>query len=342
MATSQRSPRNRTIALSADECQKMAQRLKYLDAPSEKESIIGKTICQDVFEALPYLPSHFVDLLIVDPPYNLNKSFNGNAFKSVTSEEYSGWIESWIVPLRRTLKPNASLYVCSDWRSSASIYPVLDRYFFVQNRITWEREKGRGALRNWKNCLEDIWFCTVSKEYVFNVEDVKLKRRVIAPYRNQDGEAKDWEESENGGFRLTYPSNLWTDISIPFWSMPENTEHPTQKPEKLMAKLILASSNRGDVVFDPFVGSGTTSVVAKKLGREFVGIEMDPTYASLTEMRLAMADSDMRIQGYNDGVFWERNTLALQNQLMHNSKSMKSSEGGTLFSEEGLHEESSL
>ena len=144
------------------------------------------------------------------------------------------------------------------------IAPVLEQEFHVQNRITWERAKGRGAKKNWKNNTEDIWFCTVSDRYVFNVETVKVKRKVIAPYRTDDGKPKDWEEEDGGSFRLTHPSNIWTDITIPFWSRSENTDHPTQKPEKLIAKLVLASSNPGDMVFDPFLGSGTTAVVAKK------------------------------------------------------------------------------
>ena len=105
------------------------------------------------------------------------------------------------------------------------------------------------------------------------------------------------------------PSNIWTDLTIPFWSMPENTDHPTQKPEKLVAKAILASSNPGDVVFDPFLGSGTTSVVAKKLGRRFFGVELDEMYCCLTEKRLEIAEFESSIQGYSEGVFWERNTL---------------------------------
>ena len=124
-------------------------------------------------------------------------------------------------------------------------------------------------------CSEDIWFCTLSDEFTFNVDAVKLKRRVIAPYRNEEGQPKDWEETEEGGYRTTHPSNIWTDLTVPFWSMPENTEHPTQKPEKLLAKIILASSKPGDLILDPFLGSGTTSVVSKKLGRKFVGIERD-------------------------------------------------------------------
>jgi site-specific DNA-methyltransferase (adenine-specific) len=94
--------------------------------------------------------------------------------------------------------------------------------------------------------------------------------------------------------------------------MPENTDHPTQKPEKLLAKIILASSNENDLVFDPFLGSGTSVVTAKKLKRNFCGIEIDKEYASFALKRLALADNDTSIQGYSDGVFWERNTLLEQ------------------------------
>jgi len=121
---------------------------------------------------------------------------------------------------------------------------------------------------------------------MFNVDDVKLKRKVIAPYRDSTGKPKDWAEEADGNFRLTHPSNIWTDISIPFWSMPENTDHPTQKPEKLIAKLILASSDANSFVFDPFVGSGTTAVVAKKLGRRFLGIEKEEEFCCWAQKRL--------------------------------------------------------
>jgi site-specific DNA-methyltransferase (adenine-specific) len=91
--------------------------------------------------------------------------------------------------------------------------------------------------------------------------------------------------------------------------MPENTDHPTQKPEKLLARVILASSNPGDVIFDPFVGSGTTAVVARKLDRHYVGVDIDHEYCCLARKRLELAEVDRRIQGYAEGVFWERNTL---------------------------------
>jgi site-specific DNA-methyltransferase (adenine-specific) len=305
-----------------------------LDGPVLPESLLGRTICQDLFEVLPHLPSAFVDLLIVDPPYNLDKSFNAGSFRSRSTEGYAGWLDSWLAPLRRVLKRTASLYVCCDWRCSAVVQEVGQRYFRVRNRITWEREKGRGALRNWKNCCEDIWFFTVSSQYTFNVQSVKLKRRVLAPYTDRDGQPRDWERTEAGGFRLTHPSNLWTDISVPFWSMPENTDHPTQKPEKLIAKLVLASSNPGDVVLDPFLGSGTTSVVANKLDRRFVGIEVDELYCCLAEERLRLAGQDDSIQGYRDGVFWERNTMADQRKRLRKDRQAKDDGYRLLFKAE--------
>lgn len=301
-----RAPRNRTISLTAAETARYRANLFHLDRPVPVEAILDTTIHQDLLAALPFLPAHFVDLLFIDPPYNLSKSFNGRSFSQMSLADYENWLDSWLAQLVKTLKPTASVYLCGDWQSSTALHRVAQKYFIVRNRITWEREKGRGAKQNWKNASEDIWFCTVSDDYFFDVEAVKLKRRVMAPY-TEAGEPKDWQETQAGRYRLTHPSNLWTDLTVPFWSMPENTDHPTQKPEKLLAKIILASSKPGEVVFDPFLGSGTTSVVAKKLGRRYVGLEIDETYGCLAEKRLALADTDPTIQGY-DGLFWERNS----------------------------------
>lgn len=307
----EKAPRNRTLVLTEEDRIKYSKNIITLSQKAKIEDVINKTINQDLLEASSFLPSNFVDLLIVDPPYNLNKNFNGNNFKKKGFDEYEDYTRGWLSKIVHTLTPNATIYVCSDWETSLSIYKILCEFFTVKNRITWEREKGRGAKSNWKNCSEDIWFCTRSENYFFDAEAVKLKRKVIAPYK-ENGKPKDWNEEENGNFRLTSPSNLWTDISIPFWSMAENTDHPTQKPEKLLAKLILASSKPNDVVFDPFLGSGTTSVVAKKLGRRYLGVELNNEYACLAEKRLEMAERDNTIQGYSGGFFWERNTLAMQ------------------------------
>ncbi len=307
-----RAPRNRTITLAEADCELYRSRLQRLSGPTTLEEVLDHTICQDLFEILDFLPPCSVDLIFADPPYNLSKSFNRYSFAQVPLLEYEQWLESWLGRLARVVKPTGSVYVCADWRSSTAVQSVLERLFTVRSRITWEREKGRGSRNNWKNCAEDIWFCTASDDYVFNVEDVKLKRRVIAPYTSLEGKPKDWHESSEGRFRLTYPSNIWTDVTVPFWSMRENTDHPTQKAEKLLARIVLASSREGDIVLDPFLGSGTTSVVAKKLKRHYIGIEIDELFCCLAEHRLSMAELDPGIQGYAGGVFWERNTLSDQ------------------------------
>ncbi len=270
------------------------------------DELINKTVIGDSFTLLKTFPSASVDLVVTDPPYNIEKKFNQKSFKKMNDTDYCAWLESWICELKRILKANGSLYVCCDWSSSPLVYFVLKKYFIVRNRITWKREKGRACRRNWKNNLEDVYFATVSDDYTFNLDRVMVKKSVLAPYKDERGQAKDWFCEKGKKYRLTAPSNVWTDITVPYWSMPENTEHPTQKPEKLIAKLILASSNEGDIVFDPFLGSGTTSVVARKLNRRYIGIEADKGYAAIAEKRLETAAEISSIQGYDGFCFSDR------------------------------------
>lgn len=297
------STRNRTLRLGADEAGRLGGQVSKKVSRGDRDQVL----CGDAFEILPKLPADSFDLLFADPPYNMDKRFGSEKFCERSNKKYEEWLGSWLSLCVPLLKKTASVYICGDWRSSSAIERAGSRYFRPRNRITWEREKGRGAKANWKNSAEDIWFFTVSDEYTFNLEAVKQRRRVLAPYTN-NGEPKDWQRSALGDFRDTHPSNIWTDITVPFWSMPENTEHPTQKPEKLVAKLLLASTNAGGRVLDPFAGSGTTAVTARKLGRKFVTIEADENYCLLTSKRLRLAETDPTIQGFADGVFWERNS----------------------------------
>ncbi len=299
--------RNKTLDTSIEEGAKYLERCIRLREKADIQAVTDKTILGDAFEVLPLLPEKSVDLLIADPPYNRTKYYNGRRFSKTDAEAYADFTRRWLALVQPLLKPDASVYVCCDWESSLIIGSVLPEFFTVRNRITWQREKGRGAAANWKNGMEDIWFATVSDDYVFHLDAVRQRRRVIAPYR-ADGAPKDWQETESGSFRDTCPSNFWDDITVPFWSMKENTAHPTQKPEKLLAKLLLASSDPGDLVLDPFLGSGSASVTAKKLGRHYLGIEREAQYCLWAEQRLEMAETDPTIQGYTDGVFWERNS----------------------------------
>lgn len=302
----ERGARNRTVVLTAEEERAYLARCVRLTAPADVKEVTDKTVFGDTFAVMPLLPRGFADLMIADPPYNLTKKFGENIFAKRGEAEYENYTRAWLTLAAPLVKEGGSVYVCCDWVCSAAVGRVLAEFFTVRNRITWQREKGRGARANWKNGMEDIWFATKGSGYTFDLDAVKVRRRVLAPYREQ-GAPKDWTQTEKGNFRDTCPSNFWDDITVPFWSMPENTEHPTQKPEKLYAKLILASSREGDIVFDPFAGSGTAGVTAKKLGRHYVGIESEARYCALAEKRLERAAQDRSIQGYEEGVFWERN-----------------------------------
>ncbi len=300
-----KSYRNKTIDFPLEQAGEFLK--KCVPAEDISGLPINKIVLGDSYAALNKLPKKCIDLLIVDPPYNIDKSFHGKNFRKMDDSSYAEYTLKWIAAVKPILKDTASLYVCCDWRSSFVIGGLLAEHFVLRNRITWQREKGRGAKHNWKNSMEDIYFATVGEEYTFNLDAVKIRKKVMAPYK-ENGHPKDWEETEGGNFRNTCPSNFWDDISVPYWSMAENTAHPTQKPEKLIAKLILASSETGDLVLDPFAGSGTTGVVAKKLGRNFINIESNPLYCGWAEKRLADAETDKEIQGYRNGVFWERNS----------------------------------
>lgn len=305
-----RSALNRTLQVSRCDRDRLLPRLITQFPESPLAELPQGTIHGDCLQWAAYLPLQSVDLLILDPPYNLTKTFNQQKFSRQTVEQYALWLDRVISAFKPALKRSASIYICGDWFSSTSIFSIAASHFTVRNRITWEREKGRGARSNWKNASEDIWFCTMSDHYTFNVDAVKLRRRVLAPYRQGDGSPKDWQQTQTGNFRDTHPSNLWTDITVPFWSMPENTSHPTQKSEKLLARLILASTHPQECVLDPFLGSGTSSVTAKKLGRRYLGMEQDEDYCLLAEKRLELAEIEPTIQGYVQGIFWERNAGA--------------------------------
>jgi len=305
-----RGKNNRTLQVTKEESVELESQLITENSiyPNDSSSFLDKIINADIFKTLPLLPDEFADLIIIDPPYNLSKDFGKLKFSAMKDSDYDDYLASWLPQVCKKLKKNGSLYLCGDWKCTSSLQSALSKELEIINRITWQREKGRGSKSNWKNGMEDIWFAVKNPaKYTFNIDDVMIKRKVIAPYR-ENGKPKDWQETDGGKFRLTHPSNFWDDISIPFWSMSENTDHPTQKSEKLYAKLILASSNKDDVVFDPFLGSGTSAVTAKKLGRHYVGVEINTEYCIWAQKRLNEADIDKSIQGYADGVFWERNS----------------------------------
>lgn len=264
--------------------------------PIHFEGIIDKIYNCDFLNMIDEIPNESFDLIILDPPYNISVGFGGVfTFSKMSDGGYENYIMSWLPQVVTKLKPTGTLYMCGDWACSYIMYKCLESCgLYVKNRITWARDKGRGASKNWKNCMEDIWFATKNKNnYTFNLEDVKIKKNVIATYHDEKGNNKDWQLDDEGNpYRMTCPPNIWTDMVVPFWSMPENTEHKTQKPEKLIERLILASSNPGDCIFDPFLGSGTTAVVANRLGRHYCGIEINKRYVAISMKRLRSSSDE--------------------------------------------------
>lgn len=298
---------NRTIALTERDRKSLRKEILKI-APGKKlgrADIQNSIIEADSLKIATKLPKNCADVLFLDPPYNLAKTYNGKQFRKLSDKDYGEWVESWLVSFLPVLKPDASVYFCCDWRTSPIVFNAVSKHLYPVNRITFEREKGRGAQRNWKNNLEDIWFFAKSQNYFFNPEPIKIKRRVLAPYREKNV-PKDWANEDGIPCRLTGASNLWSDITIPFWSMPENTPHPTQKPEKILARILLASSRPGDTVLDPFGGSGTTAAVAKKLGRYFILIEQEHEYCLYAAKRTSQAEFGDPIQGYTGKHFLDR------------------------------------
>jgi site-specific DNA-methyltransferase (adenine-specific) len=159
-AVKRRAPRNRTLEVLENEAAALRRRLLTVEDLRTADGL-NRTILGDCFDAFDALPKATVDLLILDPPYNLTKKFGRNTFSRMPVLDYTGWLRRLFVSVTPLLKPAATVYICGDWLTSASIFAAASEHFIVRNRITWERDKGRGALANWKNASEDIWFCTV-------------------------------------------------------------------------------------------------------------------------------------------------------------------------------------
>lgn len=274
--------------------------IKYYNEPFENSS--------------KYIQSGSVDLFWLDPPYYISGNKNENLDLETgdrydwdrqwnSKKEFKEWTKNYLQLAYNQLKSDGSIYVCIQWQTSNIIQEALEEVgFTIQNRITWKRDKGRGAKSNWKSMHEDIFFATKHpKNYTFNLQEVMIEKEVIAPYRNEDGTPKDWWENSDGvKVRLTYPGNLWDEFCVPYWSMhevrsyaktkktPYNTlqKHNTQKPKDLVKKCIKASSNSGELIVDYFAGSGTTAIAAEELGRKSIVFDPNKICIEMLETRI--------------------------------------------------------
>jgi len=228
-----------------------------------------------------------VDLIFVDPPYNIGKDFNKTKDKWDKDEEYLEWSYRWIELCIKKLKPNGSFYVMT----STQFMPYFDIFLKdkinILSRIIWSYDSsGVQAKKFFGSMYEPILFCVKNKsDYTFNAHDIEVEaktgaKRKLIDYRKNPPQPYNTKK---------VPGNVW-DFPRVRYRMDEYEKHPSQKPIKLLERVIKASSNKGDVVMDPFSGTFTTGYVAKTLGRRSISIEIDDQFTEIGLRRVLGLD----------------------------------------------------
>ena len=246
-----------------------------------------RIIFGDAMEALKTLPDNSVDLIFADPPYNIGKNFNGKIEKWDTEESYLNWCYEWLDLCIKKLKPNGSFYVMT----ATQFMPYFDIYLrkklTILSRLVWYYDSsGVQAKKYYGSMYEPILFCVKDKNnYTFNTNDILVEaktgaKRKLIDYRKAVPTVYNSEK---------VPGNVW-EFSRVRYRMDEYENHPTQKPISLLERIVKASSNEGDLVLDPFSGTFTTCFVAKELGRNSIGIELQDEYVKIGLRRLGLAE----------------------------------------------------
>jgi site-specific DNA-methyltransferase (adenine-specific) len=227
----------------------------------------------DCLAEMALLPSESVDLVVADPPYNLGKDY-GNNHDLRGFREYLAFTEAWLEEARRVLKPTGSIYVFMGVRFISYLYDILDQKlgFFFNSWITWHYTQGMGRTRGFSPRHEDILFFTKCEDFEFRLDSIRIPQKYFRARNNMTG---------------ANPGDVWS-FSHVHYSNPERQDHPTQKPEALIARMVLASSGESAWVMDPFSGSGTTLRVCQQLGRNCIGVELNPAFVSMTHLRLSL------------------------------------------------------
>ena len=225
----------------------------------------------DALIELKQVANASVDLIVADPPYNLGKDY-GNNHDIKGFEEYIVFSRTWLREAHRVLKPAGTIYVFMGFRFISYLYDILDRELgmFFNSWIVWHYTQGMGKTKGFSPRHDDILMFTKGKEFIFNLDEVRVPQKF---YR------------ERNNMRGANPGDVWEFSHVHYCN--ENRQaHPTQKPEGLIERMVLASSNEGGTVLDPFSGSGTTLRVCQQLFRNGIGIEANPEYVELTKRRL--------------------------------------------------------
>lgn len=230
-------------------------------------------IAGDALIELEKLPAGSIDLIIADPPYNLGKNF-GNNHDIQEFDEYLSFSRRWLRESHRILRPNGTLYVFMGFRFISYLYDILDRELrmFFNSWIVWHYTQGMGRTKGFSPRHDDILMFAKSEKAKFNLDAVRVPQKY---YRHRNN------------MRGANPGDVW-EFSHVHYCNENRQNHPTQKPEGLIERMVLASSDAGDLVLDPFAGSGTTLRVCQQLNRKVIGIELNPDYVAMTRSRLSM------------------------------------------------------
>lgn len=238
----------------------------------------------DALEVLAELPDASVDLIFADPPYNIGKQFGEHADRWPSEAAYLDWCYAWLDLCVQKLAPAGSLYLMASTQAMPWLDVYLRRQMTILSRIVWTYDSsGVQARRYFGSLYEPILFAVKDKKnYVFNADAIRVEaptgaRRKLIDYRKQPPEVY---------ASTKVPGNVWHFARVRY-RMPEYQEHPSQKPEALLERILLASSRPGDTVLDPFAGSFTTLAVAQRLGRHGIGIEREARYVAAGLRRLA-------------------------------------------------------
>ncbi len=247
---------------------------------------LNRVYLEDALQGLQRIPNGSVDLLLADPPYGLGKDY-GNDSDKLDTAVYLRWTETWIDAALPKLKPNGSLYIFLTWRFSPEIFVMLKQRMTMINEIIWDRRVPSmgGGTRRFSSVHDTIGFFVCAKDYHFDLDVIRV------PYDAETKKARS---------RAIFAGAKWLELGYnpkDVWSVPrlhrehrERADHPTQKPLEIVERMIKASCSPGGIVLDPFMGSGTTAVAARRCGRNFVGFELNPEYCALIEQRLAQLD----------------------------------------------------
>jgi len=248
---------------------------------------LNRVFCEDALSGLARIPDGAVDLIVTDPPYGLGKDY-GNDSDKLDADAYLRWMEQWIDLALPKLKSTGSLYICLTWRYSPEIFVMLKQRMIMLNEIIWDRRVPSmgGSVRNYTSVHDTIGFFAKQKGYYFDLDAIRI------PYDAETKKARSRSIFVGAKWlELGYnPKDLWS-VSRLHREHPERADHPTQKPLEIIERMVKASCPPGGVILDPFMGSGTTAVAAKRCGRNYVGFELNSDYCGVIEKRLAALDT---------------------------------------------------